>query len=99
VFCSGQIPLTPQGAMAAGGIEEQAEQVFRNLRAVLEEAGTGLDAVVKATVFIKDLNDFGRLNAVYERHFGTHKPARSTVEVSRLPRDALVEIEVIARLP
>jgi 2-iminobutanoate/2-iminopropanoate deaminase len=99
VFCSGQIPLTPEGAISGSDIETQAEQVFRNIRAILKEAGTGLEAVVKATVFVKDLNDFAKLNGVYERNFGTHKPARSTVEVSRLPRDALVEIEVIARLP
>ena len=85
--------------MAGTDIESQAEQVFRNIRAILKEAGAGLEHVVKATVFVKDLNDFGRLNAVYERNFGTHKPARSTVEVSRLPRDVLVEIEVIGRLP
>jgi len=99
VFCSGQIPLTPEGTVAGSDIETQAEQVFRNIRAILNEAGTDLGSVVKATVFVKDLNDFGKLNAVYERNFGTHKPARSTVEVSRLPRDVLVEIEVIARLP
>ena len=99
VFCSGQIPLTPEGAVAGADIETQAEQVFRNIRAILKEAGTELGAVVKATVFVKDLNDFAKLNAVYERNFGTHKPARSTVEASRLPRDVLVEIEVIARLP
>ena len=99
VFCSGQIPLTPEGTVAGTDIESQAEQVFRNIRAILKEAGAGLEHVVKATVFVKDLNDFGRLNAVYERNFGAHKPARSTVEVSRLPRDVLVEIEVIGRLP
>ncbi len=99
VFCSGQIPLTPEGVVAGDDIEAQAEQVFRNIRAILKEAGTDLGAVVKATVFVKDLNDFAKLNAVYERNFGAHKPARSTVEVSRLPRDVLVEIEVIARQP
>lgn len=99
VFCSGQIPLTPEGTVAGTDIESQAEQVFRNIRAILKEAGTDLGHVVKATVFVKDLNDFGKLNAVYERNFGAHKPARSTVEVSRLPRDVLVEIEVIAQLP
>ena len=99
VFCSGQIPLTPEGTVAGADIETQAEQVFRNIRAILKEAGSDLGAVVKATVFVKDLNDFAKLNAVYERNFGAHKPARSTVEVSRLPRDVLVEIEVIARLP
>ncbi len=99
LFCSGQIPLTPEGAIAGTDIDTQTEQVFRNIRAILREAGVGLDAVVKATVFVKDLNDFTRMNTVYERNFGAHKPARSTVEVARLPRDALVEIEVIAQLP
>ena len=99
LFSSGQIPLRPDGTMESGDIEAQTEQVFRNLSAVLGAAGVGLDAVVKTTVFIKDLNDFGKLNQVYERCFGAHKPARSTVEVARLPRDAKVEIEVVARLP
>ena len=99
LYSSGQIPLTPGGELVAGGIEEQTEQVFSNLKAVLAEAGASLGDVVKTTVFVQDLNDFARLNAVYERHFGAHKPARSTVQVARLPRDALVEIEVICRLP
>jgi 2-iminobutanoate/2-iminopropanoate deaminase len=99
LFTSGQIPLTAAGEPAGDDIDTQAEQVFRNLEAVLAAAGASLSAVVKTTVFVKDLNDFSRLNAVYERHFGAHKPARSTVEVARLPRDALVEIEVICRLP
>ena len=99
VFCSGQIPLTPEGTIAGTDIQTQTDQVFRNIRAILKEAGTDLGAVVKATVFVKDLNDFGKLNSVYEGNFGAHKPARSTVEVSRLPRDVLVEIEVIAHLP
>ncbi|MDR3516331.1 MAG: RidA family protein [Azospirillaceae bacterium] len=99
LFTSGQIALTPAGALVEGGIEAQTEQVFHNLRAVLAAAGTTLDRVVKATVFVKDLNDFARLNAVYAQAFGDHKPARSTVEVARLPRDVLVEIELIARLP
>ena len=99
LFTSGQIPITAEGDLVSGGIEEQTEQVFCNLRAVLAEAGTCLDMVVKATVFVKNLNDFAKLNAVYAQTFGAHKPARSTVEVARLPRDVLVEIEVIARLP
>lgn len=97
-FSSGQIPLTPEGNIVEGGIEAQTEQVFANLRAVLAAAGSSLDQVVKTTVFVQDLNDFGKLNAVYEKAFGSHKPARSTVQVARLPRDVLVEIEVIARL-
>jgi 2-iminobutanoate/2-iminopropanoate deaminase len=98
LFSSGQIPLTPGGELAAGGIDEQTEQVFSNLAAVLAETGATLNDVVKTTVFVQDLNDFARLNAVYERRFGAHKPARSTVQVARLPRDALVEIEVVCRL-
>lgn len=97
VFTSGQIPLTAEGALAGTDIETQTEQVFDNLAAVLSEAGASLDQVVKSTVFVQDLNDFARLNAVYERRFGSHTPARSTVQVARLPRDVLVEIEVVAR--
>jgi 2-iminobutanoate/2-iminopropanoate deaminase len=97
IYTSGQLPMTAAGDMVEGDIEAQTEQVFRNLEAVLTEAGASLTQVVKATVFVKDLNDFARLNAVYDRAFGGHKPARSTVEVARLPRDALVEIEVVAR--
>jgi 2-iminobutanoate/2-iminopropanoate deaminase len=99
LYSSGQIPLTPDGGLTAGDIEEQTEQVFSNLSAVLAEAGATLNDVVKTTVFVQDLNDFARLNAVYERRFGAHKPARSTVQVARLPRDVLVEIEVVCRLP
>ena len=97
IYTSGQLPMTAAGDMVEGDIEAQTEQVFRNLQAVLAAAGASLAQVVKATVFVKDLNDFARLNAVYGRAFGGHKPARSTVEVARLPRDALVEIEVVAR--
>jgi 2-iminobutanoate/2-iminopropanoate deaminase len=97
IYTSGQLPMTATGDMVEGDIEAQTEQVFRNIQAVLAAAGASLPQVVKATVFVKDLNDFARLNAVYDRAFGGHKPARSTVEVARLPRDALVEIEVVAR--
>lgn len=95
-YSSGQIPLTPAGEMVVGTISEQAHQVFANLQAVLAEAGSSLGQVVKTTVFIKDMNDFAELNEVYASYFGSHKPARSTVEVARLPKDAKVEIEVIA---
>ena len=98
LYSSGQIPLTPQDEMVADDIEAQTEQVFDNLAAVLAAAGASLAHVVKATVFVRDLNDFARLNAVYERRFAGHKPARSTVQAARLPRDASVEIEVIARV-
>ena len=95
-YSSGQIPLNAEGVMIEGSIEEQTHQVFANLKAVLEEAGSSLAQVVKTTVFIKDMNDFTILNEIYGQHFGEHKPARSTVEVARLPKDAKVEIEVIA---
>lgn len=98
VFTSGQIPLTAEGQLVEGGIEEQTHQVFRNLKAVLEEAGTSLDKVLKATVFLKDMNQFAQINGIYEVYFGSHKPARSTVEVARLPKDVLVEIELIATI-
>ncbi|MGG4167479.1 RidA family protein [Rossellomorea vietnamensis] len=95
-YSSGQIPLTPEGSMIEGDVVEQTHQVFRNLQAVLLEAGATFETVVKATVFIKDMNDFGAINEVYGEYFSNHKPARSCVEVARLPKDAQVEIEVIA---
>jgi 2-iminobutanoate/2-iminopropanoate deaminase len=95
-YSSGQIPLTAEGTMIEGDVAAQTHQVFQNLQAVLEEAGASLETVVKATVFIKDMNDFGAINEVYGEYFHTHKPARSCVEVARLPKDALVELEVIA---
>jgi len=95
-YSSGQIPLTAEGNLIEGGIKEQTDQVFKNLKAVLEAAGASLESVIKATVFIKDMNDFAELNEVYGTYFSTHKPARSCVEVARLPKDVLVEIEVIA---
>ena len=97
LFTSGQIPLTLDGTMPEG-IAAQTDQVFDNLAAVLDAAGTGLDRVVKATVFVTDLGDFATLNAVYEKRFGSHKPARSTVQVAALPRGASVEIEFGASL-
>ncbi|WP_068777605.1 RidA family protein [Paenibacillus sp. FJAT-26967] len=99
VFTSGQIPLNAEGQVVEGDVVEQTHQVFRNLQAVLKEAGTSLQHVVKATVFIKDMNQFGQINEVYASYFGEHKPARSTVEVARLPKDVLVEIELIAAIP
>ncbi|MEH6839217.1 RidA family protein [Priestia megaterium] len=95
-YSSGQIPLRPDGTLVEGDVQVQATQVFENLKAVLEEAGASLNTVVKATVFIKDMNDFTALNEVYGDYFGDHKPARSCVEVARLPKDVLVEVEVIA---
>lgn len=99
LFTSGQIPLDPSGRLVTGGIREQTHQVFRNLQAVLAAAGVGFDQVVKATVFIKDMDQFHEVNEVYASYFGDHKPARSTVEVARLPKDAGIEIELVALLP
>ncbi|HWC16480.1 MAG TPA: RidA family protein [Terriglobales bacterium] len=102
LFASGQVALDPaSGNIIKGGIGEQTEQALKNISAVLAAAGTGLDKVVKSTVFLKDMNDFAKMNEVYARYLsgdGKIAPARSTVEVSRLPKDALVEIEVIAVL-
>lgn len=89
VYTSGQIPLTADGLLVEGTIEDQTEQVFENLKAVLEEANSSLDKVVKATVFITDMNDFGVVNDIYAKHFGSHTPARSCVQVSRLPNRLL----------
>lgn len=97
VFASGQIPLDPKtGQIVSGGVAEQTEQVMRNLSAVLEAAGTGLERVVKTTVFLADMNEFAAMNEVYARYFKENPPARATVQAARLPRDARVEIEVIA---
>jgi len=99
VYCAGQIPLDPAtGNIVSGGIAQQTEQVLKNLRAVLKAAGSDLGRAVKTTVFLKSMNDFAAMNEVYGRadHFGAMPPARSTVEVARLPRDVLVEIEVVA---
>jgi 2-iminobutanoate/2-iminopropanoate deaminase len=97
VFASGQIPLDPATEQfVAGGIEEQTERVLKNLAAVLEAAGSGLDRVVKTTVFLVDMREFAAMNAVYARFFKEDPPARATVQAARLPRDARVEIEAIA---
>lgn len=97
VFASGQIPIDPEtGQFVAGGIVEQTEQVLKNLAAVLEAAGSGLDRIVKTTVFLADMQEFVAMNEVYGRFFKETPPARATVEAARLPRDARVEIEAIA---
>jgi 2-iminobutanoate/2-iminopropanoate deaminase len=97
VFVSGQLALKPGAKeLSAGSIEEQTEQVLANLRAILEAAGSGLDRLVKTTVFLQNLDDFQGMNSVYAKHVGDQPPARSTVEVARLPSGALVEIEAIA---
>ena len=98
VFVSGQLGLKPGDSEITGGIEEQTEQVFANLRAILEEAGTGIDRLVKTTVFLGDLGDFAAMNDVYARHVGDSPPARATVEVAALPSGAKVEIEAIAAI-
>ncbi|GKU85022.1 RidA family protein [Niallia sp. NCCP-28] len=95
-YSSGQIPLTAEGILVDGDVQAQAHQVFKNLHAVLEAANASFETVVKATVFIKDMADFSAINEVYGEYFQTHKPARSCVEVARLPKDVLLEIEVIA---
>ena len=102
LFASGQVALDPgTGSIVTGGIVEQTERVMKNISAVLEASGTNFDRVIKSTVFLKDMGDFAKMNEIYGRYVsgdGKIAPARSTVEVSRLPKDALVEIEVIALL-
>lgn len=95
-YSSGQIPLTPEGKLVEGGVREQTHQVFSNLKAVLEEAGASLETVVKTTVFIQNMDDFAEINEVYGTYFNEHRPARSCVEVAKLPKGALIEIEVTA---
>lgn len=100
LFTSGQVPLDPEtGAIVGTTIEEQTEQVLKNVKAILEEAGSSFDKVLKTTVFIKDMNDFAAMNSIYAKYFteGSY-PSRSAVEVARLPKDVLVEIETIAYL-
>ena len=96
IYTSGQIALMPDGSMETRGIEEQTKQVLKNLYYVLKEAEATLNDVVKTTIFLADMNDFEKVNAIYEHYFGDHKPARSTVAVKTLPKNALVEIECIA---
>ncbi len=100
VYTAGQIPLDPvSGQMVGTDAGEQAQQVLKNLKAVLEAAGSSLAKVVKTTVFLKDLNDFNAMNAVYARYFdAANAPARSTIQVARLPKDSLVEIEAVATI-
>jgi 2-iminobutanoate/2-iminopropanoate deaminase len=97
LFCAGQIPLDPaSGNMVAGGVAEQTARVLENIKGLLGSQGVELRNVVKATVFLSDMNNFAAMNEVYARYFTRDYPARSTVQVARLPKDALVEIEVIA---
>ncbi|WP_298705355.1 RidA family protein [uncultured Campylobacter sp.] len=96
IFTSGQIALKPDGEFVVGGVEAQSRQVLQNLAAILEEAGATLQDAVKTTIFLADIGDFAAVNEIYAAAFGAHKPARSTVQVAKLPKGALVEIEVIA---
>ncbi len=99
VFCAGQIPLDPvTGNVVPGGIEEQTRRVCENIKGVLGAAGTSLNKVVKASVFLKDMNDFAGMNKIYSEYFTSEFPARSTLQVARIPKDCLVEIEVVAEL-
>jgi len=96
IYTSGQIALRPDGSMVEDDVVAQTKQVFTNLKAVLEEAGSSLDLVVKVMAFVADINDFNAVNEIYAEAFGEHKPARSLVAAKTLPKNALVEIEVIA---
>ncbi len=99
VFCAGQIPLDPtNGNIVVGGIDEQTRRVCENIKGVLAGAGTSIEKVVKASVFLKDMNDFAGMNKVYSEYFKANFPARSTLQVARIPKDALVEIEVVAEI-
>ena len=98
VFASGQIAIIPETGAIAEGLDAQAHQVFKNISALLATAGSDISKVVKTTVFIKDMNDFGRINEIYAQYFTAPYPARSCVEVARLPKDVLLECEVIAEL-
>lgn len=97
VYTSGQLGLNPETGNLAEGVQEQARQALNNVQAILEEAGATLDHVVKTTVFLKDMNDFAAVNEVYSTFFKEPYPARSAIEVARLPKDGLVEIEAVAR--
>lgn len=99
LFLSGQVPIDPAtGDLVRGNVQEEVERVLDNLQAVLEAAGCGLDRIVRTTVYLTDLADFGAMNEAYGRRFGNHRPARSTVQVAALPRGARVEIDAIAAL-
>jgi 2-iminobutanoate/2-iminopropanoate deaminase len=96
IFTSGMIPINPQtGELVTGSVEAQAEQAFTNLKALIEDAGSSMDKVVKTVVFIKDMEDFSKINAIYEKYFTEPYPARSCVEVARLPKDVALEVEAV----
>lgn len=96
VFTSGQIAITPSGELIQRDIKQQTRQVLSNLENILQEAGSSLDEVVKVTIFLEDMNDFGVVNVIYAEYFGDHKPARSTVAVKTLPKNVLVEMDIVA---
>ena len=96
IYTSGQIALTPEGVMAADDVENQTHQVMKNLFYVLKAGGAHFNDVIKTTIFLADMDDFAKVNAIYEHYFGDHKPVRSTVAVKTLPKNALVEIDCIA---
>lgn len=98
IFTSGQIPLNTKGEIVSEDVQVQTKQVFENLKVVLDTAGSDLESVIKATIFIKDMNEFQQINEVYGEYFSSHQPARSCVEVARLPKDVKVEIELIAKV-
>lgn len=99
IFISGQIPSDPKtGELVSGGIEEKTKKVLENIKAILEEAGSGLDKVVKTTVFLKNMDDFPKMNQAYGEYFKFDPPARSTIEVRRLPKDVDIEIEAVASI-
>ena len=98
IFTSGQIPLNIKGEIVSEDVQEQTKQIFENLKVVLDAAGSDLESVIKATIFIKDMNEFQQINEVYGEYFSSHQPARSCVEVARLPKDVKVEIELIAKV-
>jgi 2-iminobutanoate/2-iminopropanoate deaminase len=98
IFCSGQVGVSPDTNKLVEGIENQTHQALKNVSAVLEEAGSNLDNVVKTTIFLTNINDFAKVNEIYGSYFTKQKPARSTIEVSNLPKGALIEIEAISTL-
>ena len=98
VYCSGQIPINPATGDIPDGVSAQAHQVFKNIKNLLDASGTSIDNVIKTSVFIKDMNDFAEINAIYAEYFTEPYPARSCIEVARLPKDVLLEAEVIAEI-
>ncbi len=98
IYCSGQLPLDQQGRLVGGGVAEQTNQAFDNIRNVLEVCGSDTHGVLKVTVYMTDLGEFAILNELYAKFFGAHRPARTTVQISKLPLGASVEIDVIARI-